>query len=79
MTRIYAFFAAAGAILIAIFSAFRFVEKSTVNRIKAEREEAASEYRQAGSEALIGGLEKEQEKISEAKNSTDRTDRSHFE
>ncbi len=35
-------------------------QKSATNKLKAEAEETAREYERAGSEALIGGLEREQ-------------------
>ena len=58
-----------------IFAAFYKGGQSAKNKIKAESEQAAREYERAGSEALIGGLKREQE-AKTAKIDTDKRD--HF-
>lgn len=75
MLKLKAILAAIVGTVIALFMAFRKGEKSATNEIKAESEEAAREYERAGSEALIGGLKREQEKTNEA---IDTDKRDHF-
>ena len=64
------------ATIVAVFAIFRKGEKSATTKIKAQAEEAAREYEQAGSEAMIGGLERESEAL---KKPIDTTRRDHFE
>jgi ABC-type sugar transport system substrate-binding protein len=59
LAKIKFIIAGAAGIALALFAAFRSGGKSKVNKIKAEAEETAREYENAGSEAMIGGLEKE--------------------
>ena len=58
-----------------IFAAFYKGWQSAKNKIKAESEETAREYERAGSETLIGGLNREQENVNE---DIDTDKRDHF-
>ncbi|WP_372743282.1 hypothetical protein [Neptunomonas sp.] len=58
-SKIWAFLAAIGGILLGVLKVFSLGQKSAENKIKAQQEEAAREYENAGSEAMISGLEKE--------------------
>ena len=75
MAKLWAILGAIGGVILAIFSAFRAGSKSKTHEIKAQQEEAAREYEKAGSEALIGGLEKERQAKDEE---VDTTKRDHF-
>lgn len=75
MARVYAILAAIGAIIMTIFGAFRAGSKSKANEIKAEAEQAAREYRDAGAEATIAGLDRERKIINEK---VDTASRDHF-
>jgi len=70
MKKIYAFISLVGLVLFAGWNAFRAGQLSKANQIKAEAEEAAREYQNAGSEALIGGLDKELKVRNEKHNDT---------
>jgi|GEM_PF-4112337 len=60
MKKIYAALSIISVVLLGIWKAFTSGQKSKDSEIKAETEEAARDYQNAGSEALIGGLEQEQ-------------------
>ena len=75
LNKLWGYIAAAGALVAAIFIAYFKGSQAKANEIKAETEEAAREYQNAGSEALIGGLEDEQ-KVKNEKVDTDKRD--HF-
>ena len=75
MSKIWAMLGIVMGAIAAIFGAFFAGSKSKANEIKAETEEAAREYQNAGSEALIGGLEDEQ-KVKNEQVDTDKRD--HF-
>ena len=75
MGKIYAMMAFVGGLILALLKIFSMGKTSATNKIKAESEEAAREYERAGSEALIGGLNREQEKTNEA---IDTDKRDHF-
>jgi hypothetical protein len=59
MSKIYAFVAFVGGLILAFLKIFSMGKTSAQNEIKAQTEETAREYENAGSEALIKGLEKE--------------------
>jgi len=75
LTKIKLILAGAVGIALALFAAFRSGGKSKINEIKAEAEETAREYENAGSEAMIGGLNKEAAVQDET---IDTTKRDHF-
>jgi len=60
MSRLYAILGIISGFFIALFTAFKSGQKSKAMEIKAETEEAARKYEQAGSEAMVAGLEKEE-------------------
>ena len=74
MGKIYAAMAFVGGLILAFLKIFSMGQTSATNKIKAESEEAAREYERAGSEALIGGLNREQEKADEDIDTVNRTD-----
>ena len=74
MGKIYAVMAFVGGLILAFLKIFSMGKTSAANKIKAETEEAAREYERAGSEALIGGLKREQEKADEDIDTVNRTD-----
>ena len=60
-----------------IFSAFKlfsFIGKAKANEIKAEAEAEAREYEKAGSDALIGGLQREHKEVDKPIDVKNRTD-----
>jgi len=75
MLKIKLFLAGAIAVIVAIFTAYRSGSKSKQNEIKAQAEEAAREYENAGSEAMIGGLQNELKVTNE---DIDNLNRNHF-
>jgi gas vesicle protein len=75
MGKIYALFGVIAGIIAALFTAFAKGASSAENKIKAKQERAAREYENAGSEALIGGLENEQKAKTEP---VDTNKRDHF-
>ena len=52
------------ATIVGIFATFFAGKKAGKNEVKLAAEEGAREYQNAGSEAMIGGLEKEQKLFS---------------
>ena len=72
MKKIYAAAAIVFGAIIAVFTAFIAGGRSKENEIKAEAEAIAREYENAGSDAIIGGLEKERGVRSEKVDSTTR-------
>ena len=76
MGKVYAILGFISAAFITVFLAYREGGKSKQNEIKAMAEEVAREYESAGSEALIGGISKEELVKNEAVNNTKRN---HFE
>ena len=58
-SKLWAALTAAFFLVGALITAYLKGGKARANEIKAETEEAAREYQNAGSEALIKGLEKE--------------------
>ena len=72
MSKVYALLAAIGGVLLAVLSAFKKGEKSGKAQVKAEAEEAARAYQEAGSEAMVTGLKAEQEIKNEKVNTTKR-------
>lgn len=75
MNRIYAILSGIGIAILAIFTAFSKGRKSATTEIKAETEAKARETEKLGMDAMIGGLNREQEVKDEI---IDVDDRNHF-
>ena len=75
MGKIYAAAGIIFGVIAAIFTAWFKGGQFKENEIKAKSEETAREYQQAGSEAIIGGIEKENQVRNEK---VDTDSRSHF-
>jgi len=75
-SKIWALLALAGMIVFGYLKVTVDAKKSARNKIKAEAEETAREYENAGSEAMISGLKKEAKVRNETINTSNR---SHFE
>ena len=59
--KIYAMMGFVGGLILAFLKIFSMGKTSAANEIKAETEEAAREYENAGAEAYINGIENEAE------------------
>ena len=70
MGKIYAMMAFVGGLILAFLKIFSMGKTSATNEIKAETEETAREYENAGADAYIGGMENEAEVKSEKVNTS---------
>ena len=75
IAKIQGYLAAAASLLAVVFYALFQKKRADEASAALEREETAREYQQAGSEALIGGLKREEEAKHEK---IDTVKRDHF-